>query len=201
MAPCVEMILSQNNELIKAGERWRLKGQRGFVVWLYGLSGSGKTTIANALDKMLLEKGLSSYLLDGDTLRSGLCSDLNFEIKDRKENLRRASEVAKILRDAGNICLCSFITPLEEGRLFIREILGENDLLEVFVQCSLEECERRDVKGLYEKAHRGEIKNFTGISSPFESPSKRSNQIIVNTEEHSVEDCVDKIINKIIELI
>jgi adenylylsulfate kinase len=153
------------------------------------------------LDQQLLDKGLSSYLLDGDTLRGGLCSDLKFSAEDRQENLRRASEVAKILANAGNICLCSFITPSEESRLKVRDIIGEENLLEVFVDCSLEECERRDVKGLYKQARSGEIKEFTGISSPFDRPANRSGQLVVNSEKRYVEENSKEIISKIFSLI
>lgn len=173
--------------------------QRGIVVWLIGLSGSGKSTIAKELEKRLFQKGYITQLLDGDNLRSGLNGDLKFTDEDRRENIRRTAEVAKLFKEAGLVTICSFITPTEQSRTAIAEIIGREDYCEVYVDCPLEICEERDVKGLYKKARAGEIPNFTGISSPFEEPKKAS--ISLKSGEHTVEDCTDQLLNFILPLI
>lgn len=173
--------------------------QKGLVVWLIGLSGSGKSTIAKELEQRLFQQGVITQLLDGDNLRSGLNGDLSFTAHDREENLRRTAEVAKIFKEAGIVTLCSFITPTEESRSKISEIIGKDDYCEVFIDCPLEICEERDVKGLYKKARAGEIPNFTGISSPFEKPSKAN--ISIKSGEDSLEDCTDQLHKFILPLI
>lgn len=173
--------------------------QKGLVVWLIGLSGSGKSTIAKELEQRLFQQGVITQLLDGDNLRSGLNGDLSFTAHDREENLRRTAEVAKIFKEAGIVTLCSFITPTEESRSKISEIIGKDDYCEVFIDCPLEICEERDVKGLYKKARAGEIPNFTGISSPFEKPSKAN--ISIKSGESSLEDCTDQLHKFILPLI
>lgn len=173
--------------------------QRGIVVWLIGLSGSGKSTIAKELEKRLFQKGYITQLLDGDNLRSGLNGDLKFTDEDRRENIRRTAEVAKLFKEAGLVTICSFITPTEQSRTAIAEIIGREDYCEVYVDCPLEICEERDVKGLYKKARAGEIPNFTGISSPFEEPKKAS--ISLKSGEDTVEDCTDQLLNFILPLI
>lgn len=173
--------------------------QRGKVIWMIGLSGSGKSTIAKNLEKKLFAEGFFSQLLDGDNLRSGLNGDLGFSANDRTENLRRTAEVAKLFKTAGIVTLTSFISPTELSREQARNIIGHEDLILVYVSCPLEVCEARDVKGLYKKARAGEIPDFTGISSPFEEPEKAD--IVLRTDQQDVNTCVEDlyqfILNKI----
>lgn len=169
------------------------KGQTPKTVWFTGLSGSGKSTLANALEKRLVAMGRHTMLLDGDNIRMGLNMDLGFKETDRVENIRRIAEVAKLMNDAGLIVLTAFISPYRKDRENAKEIIGE-DFLEVYVSTPVEECERRDVKGLYKKARRGEIPNFTGISSPYEAPE--APDVIIDTREMSVEDAVSAIVDK-----
>ncbi|MFK7911188.1 MAG: adenylyl-sulfate kinase [Akkermansiaceae bacterium] len=165
----------------------KMLGQRGIVVWLYGISGSGKSTIANAAEKVLHKQGRMTTILDGDNLRTGLNKHLGFSDDDRRENIRRAANVAKILADQGIITLVSVITPRQELRDLARDIIGD-DYFEVFVRASYELCEQRDVKGLYAKAAIGEIDNFTGKGSAFEEPV--APDLLIDTETESVEDSV-----------
>lgn len=167
-------------------DRERLLGQRGFVVFLTGLSGSGKSTIANLVEERLLSERRLAYVLDGDKLRQGLTADLGFSAEDRAENLRRAGEVAKLLVDAGLIVLAAFIAPYRKDRRGLRERVGVERTLEVFVDAPLEVCEVRDPKGLYVKARRGEISDFTGISAPFERP-ERADMVLSTAEEPAEE--------------
>ena len=146
------------------------KNQKPCVLWLTGLSGSGKSTIANLLEKKLAEHNKHTYLLDGDNVRHGLSGDLTFSDKDRVENIRRIGEVAKLFVDAGTIVLTAFISPFKSERDFCRHLLEENEFIEVFIDTPIEECEKRDPKGLYQKARQGDIKDFTGIDSPYEAP-------------------------------
>jgi len=150
--------------------RSTVKSQKPLVIWFTGLSASGKSTIAGALEHILTQQGYHTYLLDGDNVRHGLCKDLGFSDEDRKENIRRVGEVAKLAADAGLITLAAFISPFRADRQIVRGILPEDEFVEVFVDASLEVCKERDPKGLYEKALRGEIKQFTGIDSPYEVP-------------------------------
>jgi len=161
------------------------------VLWFTGLSGSGKSTVARELEKTLHNKGLHCYVLDGDNVRHGLNGDLNFSVEDRKENLRRIREVTKLFHDAGTIVLVSFISPYHEVRDKARDLIGE-DFIEIFVDASLEECEKRDTKGLYKKARAGEIKEFTGISAVYEQPLNP--EIILKTDQHDVDTCVNQIL-------
>jgi adenylylsulfate kinase len=181
--------------IITRKERNIQNNHNSFVLWLTGLSGSGKSSIANLLEKCLFERGLKSYILDGDNTRLGINSDLDFSTEGRKENIRRVSEIAKLMNDAGLITIACFISPFENDRQMAKEIIGEENFIEVFVDCPLEICEKRDVKGLYAKARKGEVKNFTGVSSPFEVPSNP--EIIISTHLMSAEDCVKTILNKI----
>ncbi|MDA8629667.1 adenylyl-sulfate kinase [Bacteroidia bacterium] len=158
------------------------------VFWMTGLSGSGKSTIANALQNELFQKGYQVYVLDGDNVRGGLNKDLDFSDEGRIENIRRISEVAKLFSDAGFIVIAAFISPFRSDRQQAREIIGDDTFCEVFVDTPLEVCEQRDVKGLYKKARAGEIKNFTGIGSAFEKPEKP--EVQVKTQEMEVTDCV-----------
>jgi adenylylsulfate kinase len=163
-----------------------------FVFWFTGLSGSGKSTIANKLEETLYENHFQTYTLDGDNIRGGINKGLSFTAEDRQENLRRIGEIAKIFVDAGVVTIASFVSPLEIDRKLVRDIVGKEDFIEIFVDTSLEECERRDVKGLYKKARAGEIKNFTGIDSPYENPLNPD--IIIKTEFETEEEAVQKIL-------
>ncbi len=152
-------------------EREQIQGHRGFTIWFTGLSGSGKSTLASEVEKRLWERGVRAYVLDGDNVRHGLNQDLGFSPEDRTENIRRVGEVAKLFTDAGVVTLTAFISPYRKDRDRVRSIMAEGDFIEVYVECPLEVCEQRDPKGLYKKARAGEIKNFTGIDSPYEAPN------------------------------
>lgn len=164
-----------------------------FVLWFTGLSGSGKSTIANAVEQELFKKGMKTYTLDGDNIRSGINKGLSFSEEDRYENLRRIAEVGKLFVDAGIVAIGAFVSPLQKDRELIKTIIGKDDFVEIFVDTSLAECERRDVKGLYKKARAGEIKNFTGIDAPYERPENPD--ILIETEKESIEDAVIKVLN------
>jgi adenylylsulfate kinase len=166
-------------------DRQQLNGHRGCTVWLTGLSGSGKSTIAVDLEKRLLERGVRTYILDGDNIRHGLNKNLGFSPEDRTENIRRIGEVAKLFGDAGLVALTAFISPYRADRDQVRAIMQPGDFIEVFVDCPVEVCEQRDVKGLYKKARAGEIKEFTGISAPYEAPAKP--ELVIETSGQSVE--------------
>jgi len=170
---------------ISASARAQVKGQKPAVIWLTGLSGAGKSTIANALEQALVAKARHTFLLDGDNLRMGLCKDLGFTDADRVENIRRVAEVSKLLIDAGLIVITAFISPFHRDRAMAREVIGNDAFVEVFIDTSLEECERRDPKGLYGKARAGQIKNFTGIDSAYEAPTDPHIRINTVTEELS----------------
>jgi adenylylsulfate kinase len=170
--------------------------QRSLVIWFTGLSGSGKTTLSDALEQELYQRGFKTYILDGDKIRNGLCKDLGFSEFDRAENIRRVGEVANLMMDAGLIVLSAFISPFESDRNLVREMIGANKLVRVFVDCPLEVCEQRDVKGLYKKARAGEIKTFTGISSPFEIPQE--SELVLKTAEKSKEELVGMILEFIL---
>lgn len=164
---------------------------RSFVLWFTGLSGSGKSTLAKALEYRLFQHGIHTYGLDGDNVRTGLNSDLGFSLEDRQENIRRLGEVIKLFVDAGIVVTSAFISPLKQDRKRVQELLSPGDFIEIYVKCSLQVCEERDVKGLYQKAREGLITNFTGIDSPYEQPDNPS--IIVDTERYSEEECCDQI--------
>ncbi|GAV24091.1 adenylyl-sulfate kinase [Carboxydothermus islandicus] len=177
---------------ITAEDREKLLGQKGVVIWLTGLSGSGKSTIARELETVLYREGKLAYVLDGDNIRMGLNKDLGFSEKDRQENIRRIGEVAKLFVDAGVIIITAFISPFRADRDKVRSLLPEGKFIEVFVDCPLEVCEARDVKGLYRKAREGKIPEFTGITSPYEPPLKP--EITLKTAEQSLKECVDIIL-------
>lgn len=172
-------------------DRERILGQKGVVLWFTGLSGSGKSTLANAVAGQLNAQGNLTYILDGDNLRHGLNKDLGFSVAERKENIRRTGEVARLLVDAGLIVLAAFISPLREDRAQLRQLLGK-DYIEVFVDCDLTVCETRDPKNLYKKARAGEIAEFTGISSPYERPENP--ELIVRTDQEPLAECVSSVI-------
>lgn len=175
--------------------RSELKNQRPIVIWFTGLSGSGKSTIADALEKELLKKGVHTYLLDGDNVRKGLNNNLSFSPEDRAENIRRIAEVAKLMLDAGLVVLASFVSPYRVDRENVKRIVGYSNFVEIFINTPIEECEGRDVKGLYAKARAGEIKNFTGVNAPYETPM--APDIEIDTTLISVNDAVSLILNKI----
>ncbi|MFZ4453356.1 adenylyl-sulfate kinase [Salibacterium aidingense] len=178
-------------------ERNNKNGHESFVLWFTGLSGSGKSTLANAVSRKLFEDNKQTYVLDGDNVRHGLNKDLGFSPEARKENIRRIGEVAKLFVDSGQIVSTAFISPYKEDRQQVRDLLGENEFIEIHVDCSLETCEERDPKGLYQKARTGEIPSFTGISSPYEEPEKP--EVLINTEDYSIEEAVDIIVEKLKE--
>ena len=183
--------ITKHNYHITRNDHNRQNGHNSFVIWFTGLSGSGKSTIASRLEKKLFELGMRTYSLDGDNIRSGLNKDLSFSEEDRSENNRRIAEVAKLFVDAGLITITAFISPLASDRRRAKEIMGPHNFVEVFVNTPLEICEHRDVKGLYKKARKGEIKNFTGISSPYEQPVDPD--VEVQTYNESIEESVDRI--------
>lgn len=181
-------------EYIISGDlREKLKEHRAMVVWFTGLSGSGKSTIANLVEKELYANKVHTYALDGDNIRGGLNNNLGFTPEDRRENLRRIAEVSKLFVESGTVVIAAFIAPLQKDRDLLKDIIGEENFVEIFINTSLEECERRDVKGLYKKARAGEIQNFTGISAPYESPVNPD--IIISTENETIEESVNKIIS------
>ena len=193
----VENIHPIFDKILNREQKEALLRQRAVVVWMVGLSGSGKSTIARKVEKRLYEGGYLTQLLDGDNLRSGLNNNLGFSEEDRRENQRRAAEIAKLFLHCGIITICSFISPTQEVRDNAKAIIGEADFLEVFVKCSFDECARRDVKGLYAKALRGEIKNFTGLDAPFEEPEHP--WLTLNSEEETEEACVELLYSKLVQ--
>ena len=187
--------LFPTDKILLRKDKEKLLKQKAKVIWFTGLSGSGKTTIAIALEKNLAKNGFLTQILDGDNIRTGINNNLGFSEEDRMENIRRIAEVAKLFLNCGIITLCCFVSPTKAMRKHAKDIIGVNDFIEVFVNTSLEICEQRDVKGLYAKARRGEIKDFTGIHMPFEPPVMPNAE--VKTEKMSVGECVKKILKLI----
>jgi adenylylsulfate kinase len=177
---------------VKREDREKLLNQKGIVLWFTGLSGSGKSTVASLLEKKLHNMGKLTYLLDGDNVRHGLNSDLGFLEEDRIENIRRIAELSKLFLDSGIITITTFISPFRNDREKVKELLGD-DFIEVYIDCPLEVCEKRDPKGIYKKARLGEIKNFTGIDSPYEKPINP--EITVSTHLNTIDECVDSIVD------
>ena len=175
-------------------------GQKGHVFWMYGLSGSGKSTLADRLERSLVERNRFVKLLDGDNVRSALNGDLGFSDGDRKENIRRIAEVAKLFVDAGFIVITSFICPKIENRLLAESIIGTEDISKVYIEASYKTCSERDVKGLYAKAKSGDIKQFTGKDSDFEPPLSEDSDWIINTEDSTIDTCVEVLLNKILPM-
>ncbi len=182
---------------IRRHDRIKLTGKKNFVIWMTGLSGSGKSTIAGILEEMMHKDGYLTYILDGDNIRHGLNRDLGFSIEDRKENLRRVAEVARLMYDAGISVIVAFISPLRESREYARKVIGEG-FVEVYVKAPLEVCKQRDPKGLYKKALAGEIRDFTGISSPYEEPTNPDLVVETNllTPEESAKRIYDYVLNR-----
>ncbi|MGB1292999.1 MAG: adenylyl-sulfate kinase [Pseudoalteromonas sp.] len=181
-----------HNQTVSSKQKQEHKGHRPVLLWYTGLSGSGKSTIANAVEAKLFELGCHTYLLDGDNVRMGLNKGLTFSDEDRVENIRRISEVAKLFVDAGLIVSTAFISPFKADRAQAREIMAEGEFIEVFIDTPIEVCESRDPKGLYKKARAGEIPNFTGISSAFDEPE--SPELHIKTAENSIEQCAEQIV-------
>jgi len=179
--------------LINRQDRETQNGHKSFVLWFTGLSGSGKSTLAHAIEKKLYQRGCRTFVLDGDNVRHGLSSNLSFSEDDRKENIRRIGEAAKLMTEAGVIALTAFISPFKADREMVRSLFPHGEFIEVYCDASLEVCESRDVKGLYKKARAGEIKNYTGIDSPYESPINP--ELIVSTGENSIKDGVDLVLD------
>ena len=195
----MENIFPIFDSILTLDDKQKLLKQRSLVIWLVGLSGSGKSTLARGLENMLYKQGFLTQVLDGDNLRSGINSNLNFCDSDRVENIRRAAEVSKLFANCGVITICALITPTQGIRQMARNIIGEEKYFEVYVSCPLEICESRDVKGLYKKARKGEIKDFTGIDSPFEPPVEAN--LVLETDRLPISESqrilFERIINKI----
>ncbi len=187
-----------HHETLSKNDKEILLKQKGIAVWMIGLSGSGKSTLAKALEKVLHDKGHLTMLLDGDNLRGGINNNLGFSEEDRTENIRRAAETAKLFVQCGIVTICSFISPTAKIREMAKNVIGE-DCLEVYINAPLSVCEERDVKGLYQKARKGEIKNFTGIDSPFEAPSKPDLEI--HTDLNSKEECLEMLVKFVLQRI
>jgi adenylylsulfate kinase len=192
----VEHIYPIFDTILNREQKEKLNRQKAMVIWMVGLSGSGKSTLARSLENNLYEMGYLTKLLDGDNLRSGINNNLGFSDEDRTENIRRAAEVSKLFAQCGVVTICSLISPTAAIRSMAREIIGEELYYEVFINCPLEVCEQRDVKGLYAKARKGEIKKFTGIVAPFENPISPSLEI--RTDLHSIEDCPSQVLDSML---
>lgn len=183
--------------MLPRSTREELLGQRGMMIWFTGLSGSGKSTVALGVERELHRRGLLCRILDGDNIRSGINAGLGFTADDRRENIRRIAEVGKLFVETGIVTLACFVSPTEEIRQMARNIIGEKDFYEVYVSTPLEECERRDVKGLYARARRGEVRDFTGISAPFEAP--RCPSLSIDTSKLKLEDSVNAVLRLIMD--
>ncbi|MEQ9402622.1 MAG: adenylyl-sulfate kinase [Cyclobacteriaceae bacterium] len=184
-----------HDHVITPQDRIEKNGYRPLLLWFTGLSGSGKSTLASGLEAYFHKNGCNTFILDGDNIRSGLNKDLDFSEESRKENIRRIAEVAKLFLDAGVIVLTAFISPFKEDRAFAKELVGSDNFFEIHVDCPLEVCEKRDVKGLYKKARSGKIKHFTGIDSPFEIPTNPN--LVVDTMNTSLEFCLKQLVQHI----
>ncbi len=184
--------LTMHDSLVTPADRRTAFGHGSCVLWLTGLSGSGKSTIAAEVERILLTRGVHTYVLDGDNVRHGMCADLGFSDEDRSENIRRIGEVTKLFVDAGSVAITAFISPFREDRDRVRSLLSPGEFFEIFTKCSLEVCEDRDPKGLYAKARAGKISDFTGIDSPYEGPLNP--ELVLDTGELSRDDCVKRVV-------
>ncbi|WP_179004917.1 adenylyl-sulfate kinase [Winogradskyella forsetii] len=182
---------------VTKSDREKLHGHRSLLMWFTGLSGSGKSTLANLVEEALHKMRISTFSLDGDNIRQGINKDLSFAPEDRTENIRRIAEISNLMVDAGVVTLAAFVSPYIKDRDNIRHIVGEENFVEIYINTSLEECERRDVKGLYKKARAGEIKNMTGVSAPYEAPVNPDLEIV--TDHQSIETSVQTILDFIIQ--
>ena len=182
-----------HNATVTRKRRNQLNKHKSAVIWFTGLSGSGKSTLAHSVEEELYRLGCRAFVLDGDNVRHGLSSNLTFSDDDRKENIRRIGEVANLMMEAGVIAMTAFISPFKEDRNLVRQLLTQGDFIEIYCNASLEACESRDVKGLYKRARAGEIKNYTGIDSPYEAPDNP--ELVINTESESLEESVAKVID------
>ena len=193
----MERFVIPHDHAIGKDDRRRLNNHGSAILWFTGLPSSGKSTLANEVEKNLIQRQMRTYILDGDNVRVGLCNDLGFSAEDREENIRRIGEVSKLFVDAGVLVLSAFVSPYIKDRDRIRDIVDEGEFIEVFVKCPVEECENRDVKGLYKKAREGIIKGFTGIDDPYEEPLNA--EIIVETDKSSLEECTNQILGYLSE--
>lgn len=182
-----------HSPIITKKDRQKLNGHKSCILWFTGLSGSGKSTLAHRVEEMLFEMGLRTYVLDGDNIRMGLNKNLGFSKEDREENIRRIAEVAKLFVDAGIIVLTAFISPYRKDRNLARSLVEKEEFVEIYVKCPLEVCEKRDVKGLYEKARKGIIKQFTGIDDPYEEPENP--EIVIETDKQTLEESANKVVS------
>jgi len=185
--------ITWHQALVSRQMRQTLNQHQSCILWFTGLSGAGKSTLAHRVEDLLFARHCRTYVFDGDNVRHGLCSDLGFSMQDRSENIRRVGEMSKLFLDAGVIALTAFISPFRRDREMVRSLVGDGDFIEIHCNASVEECEQRDVKGLYQKARRGEIPDFTGISSPYEAPLNP--EIVVNTGRDSLDDCAAAILH------
>jgi adenylylsulfate kinase len=189
--------ITWHKPLVTQADRERRNRHKGIVIWLTGLPSSGKSTLAHEVERRLFEKGCNSYVLDGDNIRHGLNKNLGFSPEDRNENIRRIGEVARLFADAGVIAITAFISPYREDRAQARALNRQCRFIEVYCKCSVNECERRDAKGLWQKARKGEVKEFTGVSAPYEEPE--APEIIVETDKCSLEECAQLIMDYLVE--
>ena len=192
-----ENIYPIENRMLSRQEREKMLGQRGVMVWFTGLSGSGKSTVALGVERELHRRGILCRILDGDNIRAGINSNLGFSPEARRENLRRIAEVGELLVDTGVVTLACFVSPTEEIRQMARQIVGADDFKEVFVSTPIEECERRDVKGLYARARRGEVKEFTGVSAPFEAPQHPA--LSIDTSVLPLEESIARVVEMVVK--
>ncbi len=181
-----------HNATVSRNRRNQVNKHKSFIVWFTGLSGSGKSTLAHAVEEKLFDKGYKTFVLDGDNIRHGLSSDLGFDKIDRKENIRRIGEVSKLMVEAGIITMTAFISPFKQDRDMVRKLVPRNDFIEIYCHSSLSTCELRDVKGLYKRARAGEIKEYTGLDSPYEVPENP--ELIIDTEREKLEESVSKVV-------
>jgi len=177
---------------VTRARREQLNGHRGAVIWFTGLSSAGKSTLAHEVEERLHQIGCRTFVFDGDNVRHGLCSDLGFSVEDRAENIRRIGEMTKLFVEAGVIALTAFISPFRKDRESVRQLVGEQDFIEIYIRCPVEVCEKRDTKGLYRRARAGEVKDFTGISSPYEPPERPD--LILDTDSESLELCSNRMV-------
>lgn len=184
------------DEIVQRSEKEKLLNQKSKVIWMTGLSGSGKTTIAKEVEKKLFSQGILTQILDGDNIRAGINNNLDFSLKGREENIRRIAEVSKLFINCGIVTINCFVSPTIAIRESVKKIIGKKDIIEVYINASLETCEKRDTKGLYKKARKGEIKNFTGVNAPFEPPINP--ELEINTSKLSVTECTQKVLDYVL---